>query len=225
MSAASPSRRVRFVLIAAVSENGVIGANGTLPWAIPRDFERFLALTKPHHTVSGRRVFDEMTHAGLMPLSPFAENYVWTSRPLPVVGAATSSTFDSAQPPKVYPFTSVDGLLQILLNRPPAEDNDDSTFYVLGGQKVYETFLPLASLVRLTLLHQRFEGDTTFPLAPLSDASQWRVLHQSNLVGVNERDQSNVPLSFIEYVRADASAADVHWTTRHIGLTSGDGTQ
>ena len=47
--------RSTVVLIAAVARNGVIGADGGLPWHLPADLKRFKALTMGHPMVMGRR--------------------------------------------------------------------------------------------------------------------------------------------------------------------------
>jgi dihydrofolate reductase len=40
---------------------------------------------------------------------------------------------------------------------------DVETAYVVGGATVYEQFLPYASALLLTELHEAYEGDTVFP--------------------------------------------------------------
>src|SRR5882757_6236583 len=45
------------VLIAAVAENGVIGASGAMPWRLKSDMARFKALTTGRPVVMGRKTF------------------------------------------------------------------------------------------------------------------------------------------------------------------------
>src|SRR6185503_6683325 len=47
-------------LIAAVSENGVIGRGGQLPWRLSADLKRFKALTMGHPIIMGRRTWDSI---------------------------------------------------------------------------------------------------------------------------------------------------------------------
>ena len=47
-------------LIAAVARNGVIGADGRIPWDIPEDRKHFKELTMGHVLVMGRRTFEEI---------------------------------------------------------------------------------------------------------------------------------------------------------------------
>ena len=46
------------VLIAAVAENGVIGADGAMPWRLKSDMARFVALTMGRPIVMGRKTFE-----------------------------------------------------------------------------------------------------------------------------------------------------------------------
>ena len=52
-------------LVAAVAENGVIGAEGAMPWHIPADLRRFKSLTMGLPMVMGRKTFDSLP--GLLP--------------------------------------------------------------------------------------------------------------------------------------------------------------
>lgn len=47
-------------LIAAVSENNVIGNKGALPWHLPRDFAFFKETTVEHTVVMGRKTFESI---------------------------------------------------------------------------------------------------------------------------------------------------------------------
>ena len=48
----------RITLIAAVARNGVIGADGAMPWHLPEDFAFFKRTTMGHPLVMGRATFD-----------------------------------------------------------------------------------------------------------------------------------------------------------------------
>ena len=47
-------------MIVAVSENGVIGKDGGLPWHLPADLRHFKNTTMGHHLIIGRRTWDEV---------------------------------------------------------------------------------------------------------------------------------------------------------------------
>ena len=48
---------MEIVLIAAVAENGVIGADGVIPWRLRRDQQRLKAMTMGKPVVMGRKTF------------------------------------------------------------------------------------------------------------------------------------------------------------------------
>ena len=50
-------------VVAAVARNGVIGADGGLPWHLPGDLSRFKETTLGHVLVMGRRTFDSIGRA------------------------------------------------------------------------------------------------------------------------------------------------------------------
>jgi dihydrofolate reductase len=47
-------------LIAAVARNGVIGADGGIPWHLPQDFAHFKATTLGHTLVMGRATYESI---------------------------------------------------------------------------------------------------------------------------------------------------------------------
>jgi dihydrofolate reductase len=54
---------VPLVLVAAVARNGIIGANGGLPWRLSSDLKRFKALTWGKPLVMGRKTFESIGRA------------------------------------------------------------------------------------------------------------------------------------------------------------------
>src|SRR6516165_11341219 len=51
---------MEIVLIAAVADNGVIGAGGAIPWRLKSDMRRFKAITLGRPVVMGRKTFISM---------------------------------------------------------------------------------------------------------------------------------------------------------------------
>ena len=49
--------------MAAVADNGVIGAAGGIPWRIPEDFAHFKRVTLGHTLVMGRATYDSIGRA------------------------------------------------------------------------------------------------------------------------------------------------------------------
>jgi dihydrofolate reductase len=72
-------------LIAAIADNGIIGASGRLPWRLPSDLRHFRQLTTGQTVVMGRRTFEEIGR----PL-PERRTIVVTRRPIDGVETAGS---------------------------------------------------------------------------------------------------------------------------------------
>src|SRR6266851_3557022 len=66
----------RIYLVAAIAANGIIGANGQLPWHLPEDLKHFKQLTLGHPVIMGRRTWESLGRA-----LPGRENIVVTGRP------------------------------------------------------------------------------------------------------------------------------------------------
>lgn len=134
---------MKLSLVAAVAANGVIGADGEMPWHYPEDLAHFRRTTVGHPVILGRRTFETVRERLGGPL-PERHNVVLTHRPgsLPDGVVAADSTAAAVR---------------------AAGATGASTAYVVGGASVYEQFLPEADELLLTELDDSVEGDTTFP--------------------------------------------------------------
>src|SRR4051812_42158281 len=125
------------VLVVAISDNGVIGSNGAIPWHISEDLKRFKALTLGHTVVMGRKTWDSLPRKPL----PGRVNVVVTrQRDWQAEGAVTAHSLGQATA------------------------GTSGTLMVIGGAEIYERALPLASRIELTEVHRAMEGDATFHL-------------------------------------------------------------
>jgi dihydrofolate reductase len=131
---------VTVTLVAAIADNGVIGADGGIPWRIPADFAHFKALTLGHVLVMGRATYESI------------------GRPLP--GRTTIVlTRDPAWQPGaegVLIAPDLSGALEV------ASGIDEQVF-VVGGSAVFAEALAVADAQVLTEVHLSPEGDTTYP--------------------------------------------------------------
>src|SRR5436305_11976494 len=81
------------VLMAAVADNGVIGAGGTIPWRLRSDQLRLKAMTMGKPVVMGRKTFESLRR----PL-PGRTNIVVTRDPdFRAAGAVVTSSFADAR--------------------------------------------------------------------------------------------------------------------------------
>ena len=128
----------RITLVAAVADNGVIGASGGIPWRIPEDFAHFKRATLGHTLVMGRATYDSIGRA-----LPGRTTIVLTRDP-----------FWSA--PDVEVAASLEDALAL------AADLQGEVM-VAGGAAVYAAALPVADAQILTEVHLSPEGDTFYP--------------------------------------------------------------
>jgi dihydrofolate reductase len=148
--------RTRVYLVAAVADNGVIGAHGKLPWHLPEDLKHFKQLTLGHPIIMGRRTWQSLGK----PL-PGRENIVVTRRPgYEATGASIAS--------------SVEGAVALCAG--------ESVAFVIGGAEIYAAALPLADGLVLTEIHKDYAGDTRFPQW---DRGAWRVSQKETHTGAN----------------------------------------
>ncbi len=131
---------MNIALVVAVSENGVIGDRGKIPWHFREDLQRFKRLTMGHPIIMGRKTYESIGK----PL-PGRTNIVLTQ----------NSTLTT--PPEVLKFTSLDNALDHC-----RKQNDDRVF-IIGGSKIYQLVLPMADKLFVTEVHQHVSGDTKFP--------------------------------------------------------------
>ena len=129
---------MRIALIAALSDNGVIGKNNQLPWRLPADMQHFKRTTMGKPIIMGRKTFASF---GAKPL-PGRHNIVLTrDTSYRAVGATVVSNWESA-------LTAAGSVDEVM---------------VIGGADLYAQTLPYADRLYLTRVHGEFEGDAFFP--------------------------------------------------------------
>jgi dihydrofolate reductase len=131
-------------MITAMTEEGVIGREQQLPWRIPEELQYFKAMTLNKPVVMGLRTFESM---GSRPL-PHRPNILLTH----------DQTFVSTT---CIVLHSVEDVLEAL------KDYDE--IMIIGGASVYKQFLPLASRLYITIIHEAYKGDTYFPTVNWAD--------------------------------------------------------
>ena len=123
--------------IVAVSQDGVIGRNGDLPWRLSGDLQWFKKITMGHTILMGRKTWDSLPKA-----LPGRENWVLSRRNLRSEGMRL--------------FSSLKDVAEHLPDR--------QTLFVIGGGEVYRQALPLCHELYITQVHQKVpDGDAFFP--------------------------------------------------------------
>ncbi len=119
-------------LILARAANGIIGADGKMPWRLPADLRRFKQLTMGRPMIMGRKTFESLPA-------------VLEGRRHIVLTRDTEWQEDGAEP-----VGSVEEALK-LANAPHV--------MVIGGAEIYALFLPLADRIELTEVALEPHGD------------------------------------------------------------------
>lgn len=156
-------------IIVAVAEEGVIGGNNQLLWRISEDLKRFKAITTGHPVVMGRKTWESL------------------GRPLPNrtnVVISRNAAFEAVG------ATVVGSLEQAVAMLP-----DNEEIFIIGGGEIYRQAIGMANRIYLTQVHNKYEGDTTFPEI---DSKKWKIVSRE----FHERGEKyEYPFEFINFER------------------------
>jgi dihydrofolate reductase len=164
------------LIIAAVSENGVIGRAGALPWRLKSDLAHFRALTMGKPVVMGRKTYLSIGK----PLRGRTSIVVSRDRAFAAPGIVVAASLDAA-------FAAARG---------DALRRGADAIVVAGGAEIYAQAMPLVTRLALTLVHMRADGDARFP--PI-DAAHWREIARSEHAAGSDDEAA---FAFITYERA-----------------------
>jgi dihydrofolate reductase len=131
-------------IVAARSENDIIGRGQHIPWHLPADLKHFKNLTTGHTIVMGRKTFDSIGRA-----LPKRRTIVITR----------NTVFDD---PDVTVASSLDEALHVAM-QDSYESDDPVEIFIIGGGEIYRQAIPRAKKMFLTRVHSEIEGDVRFP--------------------------------------------------------------
>ena len=141
---------IDLVLVVARARNGVIGADGAMPWHIPADLKRFKRITVGKPVIMGRKTFDSIGK----PL-PGRHNIVltrdnaWTAAGVTVAPNLAEAIAAAGLDPRAR----ADGIM------------------IIGGAQGYAQALPSATRIEVTEIDADPPGDTVLPAF---DMTRWR---------------------------------------------------
>ena len=131
---------MNLTLIAAISDNNVIGLDGKLPWHLSQDLKRFKDLTLGGDLIMGRKTYESLP-----------------TKPLPgrrtiVITSGTLEPQDN-----LYWIRSPEIAIELLkaLWMVPTSKG----VFVCGGAQVYKDFLPLCNRMEITRVHLTISED------------------------------------------------------------------
>ncbi len=161
---------MKISLIAALAKQRAIGKDGNIPWTIKEDLRYFKNRTDGLALIMGRKTFESIGK----PL-PNRKNIIMTRTPKNISGA--------------YEVTDKDQAIKV------ASSFSDEVF-IIGGERIYEEFLPLASKMYLTEIDILVKADTYFP--------EWK---KSDWIEISREDREDleqkIKFSFVEYERKE----------------------
>jgi dihydrofolate reductase len=131
------------VLVAAVSENGVIGRGNALPWRLKSDMQHFRAVTMGKPVIMGRKTFLSIGR----PLPGRTSIVVSRDWAFAAPGVLVAGDLGTA-------FAAAHG---------DALRRQADAIMVVGGAEIYAQAMPLAARLLVTYIHRAVDGDTYFP--------------------------------------------------------------
>ncbi|MBR5593963.1 MAG: dihydrofolate reductase [Bacteroidaceae bacterium] len=140
----------KLALIAAIAKNNAIGFENKLIYWLPNDLKRFKELTTGHTIIMGSNTFRSLPKGAL----PNRRNIVLSRKEKEFPGCETFSSLEEAL----------------------ANCTNEEVVYIIGGEMLYRTALPLADILCLTEVEDTpKEADAFFPLFT---KSEWEIIEQ-----------------------------------------------
>jgi dihydrofolate reductase len=138
---------MRRSIVAAMTENRVIGRDNALPWHLRDDLRRFKAITMGHTVVMGRKTWDSV------------------GKPLPGRTTVVLSRDAGFRPAGVSVVQTMNEALELA--------GHDDEIFIVGGGEVFRQIIAVADRIYLTIIHAQLEGDAFFPTF---DENEWRII-------------------------------------------------
>jgi dihydrofolate reductase len=161
-------------MIAAMSENHVIGKNNRLPWRLPDDMKYFMQTTKGHYVIMGRKNYQSIPEK-FRPL-PNRTNIVVTSQ-------------RGFSAPGCLIVDSLQAALSL------AEKDGEEEVFLIGGSGIYDEGIKKADKLYLTEIKAIINGDVYFPQF---DTSEWKEISRVH----HTLDGNHIfPFDFVVYWR------------------------
>ena len=137
-------------LIAAISENRVIGIQNRLPWNLPADHAHFRKITAGKKFIMGRKSYE-------------AEDKLCSDEGNVVITRQ-----------KDYPVAAHDATAMGLREAIEKLQKENEVF-ILGGAEIFSQSIDIADKLYITLVHSKFIGDAFFPEI---DLTIWKISKQ-----------------------------------------------
>ncbi len=134
---------MKISIIAAMTDDGVIGIENRLPWDLPADMKWFRQQTLGKPVLMGRKTYDSIGK----PLPGRRNIVISRDSTLILEGCEVVNTIETA----LERCSTVDEVM------------------IIGGASFYQQTLPQADQLYLTLVHANIKGDAYFPPLNLTE--------------------------------------------------------
>lgn len=124
-----------------MTEDGVIGKDGELPWHYPEDMKHFRQKTIGNPVLMGRKTYESLP-----------ENY----KPLPQRKNIVLTRDKIETDHEIHIANSLDEACKIAKKH-------SNKIYIIGGKEVYKQTLDIVDKLIITEIHEEYKGDTYFP--------------------------------------------------------------
>ncbi len=146
-------------ILAAASENNILGKDNQLVWTLKDDTAFFKNKTLGHTVIMGRKTFDSM------------------GKPLPKrrnIIVSRNTTLEIPQAEVIHSLNDAIGLCR-----------QEEEVFLIGGAELYKLGMSLADRIYLTRVHANIEGDAYFPEL---DPNIWKQVHTESFPSDSRND-------------------------------------
>lgn len=135
-------------LVAAASDNNVIGKDNWMPWDLPAELAHFRAYTRGKTVIMGRKTYDSV------------------GRPMPNRHNIVVSRQEGLEIPGVDVVPSIEDAIDL------AREDELPEVCVIGGEQIYRLAMDYATQINLSRIHTTIEGGEAF--FPEISMDEWK---------------------------------------------------
>jgi len=136
---------IKKIIIASISENGIIGNQNKMVWKIPDEIEHFRLTTIDNYILMGRKTFESI------------------GKVLPNRTSLVLSKTKTGNSKNLYYFDEISKVFSFL------KENSIPKVYIIGGEAVFLQTIGFADELILSFVKGIYSGDKVFPMNKLDD--------------------------------------------------------
>lgn len=160
----------KLALIAAIAKNNAIGFENKLVYWLPNDLKRFKELTTGHTIIMGSNTFRSLPKGAL----PNRRNIVLSRKETSFPGTETFSSLEEAL----------------------SNCSNEEIIYIIGGETLYRTAMPLADILCLTEINDTPANADAF--FPEFNHSEWEIIENE---AYSKDEKHDYEYNFVTYIK------------------------